>query len=94
MKVFVIAFLLGVVMASGSAFAATSYYWTEKGTSYKCEGYEAGVHCRETNYYRSQQYGISIIPTLITVTYGGKVIYGCARKKRPAYNCASYVPAP
>lgn len=93
MKV-VTAFVAGFLLATTGTALAAKTYWTENGNFYKCEGIRSSVSCHETDYYRSQQYEVAIIPSDIVVSYGGRVIYGCNRKKRPAYNCESYVPAP
>lgn len=71
--------------ATGTALAASSYYWTERGASYRCQGIASSVECVETNY--GSKYGVEILPKSVIVTYRQRVIFGCERRFTPVRNC-------
>lgn len=86
-----LAFLCGVVLASGTAYAASEQaYWKNGGRTYKCSGGPVSVFCTETNW--TKNYKPAIYPGAVSVSYGGRLIFWCARKLEPVDNCEYYGP--
>jgi hypothetical protein len=91
MKSRLAAVLVGVVLGTtGTALAGTTYYWEERGNTYRCQGSERSVFCKETIWQRN--YEVSIIPGWVSVAYGGHAIFGCKRALLPRGNCTYYGP--
>ena len=87
MRRIVAALLAGIVIGSvGMASAAPQ--WRSGGRTYSCLGSNVSVFCKETNYRLN--YEVAIFPSLVTVSYGSKIIYSCKRKSQPQGNCIAY----
>lgn len=72
------ALIAGLVLGiTGTAVAAQNYYWSEKGTGYKCEGITGGVHCNAGNY----QVGVTRDFVYVQNRYT-KETFGCRKRAR------------
>ncbi len=67
--------LCAVTITSVSTAAYT--YWTQRGTTYTCEGYQKGVVCDDLK----SPYAISITPTFIAISMKrtNKGVFFCYR---------------
>lgn len=86
MKV-IAALVAGIVLGSAGLAGAQSY-WDGKGSTYSCKGGPVSVFCTETGWKRN--YKTAIIPSIVTVSYGQRVIFSCKRRETPDNNCAYY----
>ena len=93
MKRTVASLIAGIVIGStGVGIASTQDYWKQGGRTFSCSGDAVSVFCKETNWRTN--YKVAIFPSLVTVSHGSKVVFGCKRKYPPAHNCESFVPGP